>query len=421
MISIRQQSSSIGWQWSSDLLRLSTPIRSSMQADFRQLRHIHHATRTGVCYTSKSSRNVASIKGTVRQSQKGQPDHSWNQPFSPRSCSIPTNHRISRRVTYSTASTISTEPVIHDIFEPTSGTWQYLIADPSTSTAVIIDPVLNYDPATQAVTTQAADCLLSLIKAEGYKIDKILETHAHADHLSAASYLQKHLAQDQHHKPPICIGKRIEQVQKLFAERYGVPQEEYKAIFDRLFDDDETITIGNLKGKAIHLPGHTPDHLGYMIGGNYLPSIINLLHSYSQSPFLDNLFCGDSLFHVDIGTARCDFPGGDANDLFRSGRKLLSLPDHFKIWTGHDYPPEGRDPVPWVSVQGHKKLNKHLKDGISEEEFVTLRKERDAGLAAPKLLHQSLQVNIRAGHLPSPTKFGHRLLHLPLKLTGEAW
>lgn len=125
---------------------------------------------------------------------------------------------------------------------------------------------------------------------------------------------------------------------------------------------------------------------------------------------------------MDIGTARCDFPGGDANDLFRSGRKLLSLPDHFKIWTGHDYPPEGRsDPVPWVSVQDHKKLNKHLKDGISEEEFVTLRKERDAGLAAPRLLHQSLQINIRAGRLPSPTNFGYRLLHLPLKLTGEAW
>ncbi|KAF7527973.1 hypothetical protein PCG10_001907 [Penicillium crustosum] len=402
MISMRQQSSRVGRQWSTDLLGLSSrPIPTSMQLGFRQLRHIQQATPTSVSHTSKSSRNSLSVKGIVRQSQNGQSVHRRDQASSPRSCSIPTNHLISRRVTYSTASSISTEPVIHHVFEPTSGTWQYLIADPSTSTAVIIDPVLNYDPATQAVTTQAADSLLSLIKGKGYKIDKILETHAHADHLSAASYLQKHLAQDQGHKPPICIGKRIEQVQKLFAERYGVPQEEYKAIFDRLFDDDETFTIGNLKGKAIHLPGHTPDHLGYMIG--------------------DNLFCGDSLFHVDIGTARCDFPGGDANDLFRSGRKLLSLPDHFKIWTGHDYPPDGRDPVPWVSVQGHKKLNKHLKDGISEEEFVTLRKERDAGLAAPKLLHQSLQVNIRAGHLPAPTKFGHRLLHIPLKLTGEAW
>ncbi|QQK46658.1 Beta-lactamase-like [Penicillium digitatum] len=401
MFSIRQQSSCAGWQFSSDLLRLSSrPIRTSMLVDFGQLRHIQHA-RTGVPHTPKSSRNGASIKGQGWQAQKEHLAHGWNQPFSQNSCSIPINPTISHRVTYNTASTISTEPVIHDVFEPASGTWQYLIADPSTSTAVIIDPVLNYDPATQAVTTEAADSLLSLIMGEGYKIDKILETHAHADHLSAASYLQKQIAQCQDPRPPICIGKRIEQVQKLFAERYGVPQEEYKAVFDKLFDDDETFTIGNLKGMAMHLPGHTPDHLGYMIGAN--------------------LFCGDSLFHVDIGTARCDFPGGDANDLFRSGRKLLSLPDHFKIWTGHDYPPEGRDPVAWVSVQDHKKLNKHLKDGIGEEEFVALRKERDAGLEAPKLLHQSLQVNIRAGHLPLPSKFGHRLLHLPMKLTGEAW
>lgn len=125
---------------------------------------------------------------------------------------------------------------------------------------------------------------------------------------------------------------------------------------------------------------------------------------------------------MDIGTARCDFPGGNAKDLFQSCRKLLSLPDHVKIWIGHDYPPQGRNgPVPWMSVQDHKKLNKHLKDGISEEEFVTLRNERDAGLAAPKLLHQSLQINIRAGRLPLPTNSGYRLLHLPLKLTGEAW
>ncbi|KAJ5494488.1 hypothetical protein N7463_010575 [Penicillium fimorum] len=403
MITFRQQSSSIGRQWSSDLYRLSSrPIRTSMATGFGQLRHIQQAAQTGVSHTPTSSRNGTFIKGTIRQSQKGQPAYSLSRPFSPRSCSIPINQPIPRQVPYSTASSISTEPVINGIFEPVTGTWQYLIADPSTSTAVILDPVLNYDPATQAVTTYTADGLLSSIKEKGYKIDKILETHAHADHLSASSYLQKRLAQDQDHKPPICIGKRIEQVQKLFAERYGVPTEETTGVFDKLFDDDETFTIGNLKGTAIHLPGHTPDHLGYMIG--------------------DNLFCGDSIFHVDIGTARCDFPGGDANDLYQSARKLLSFPDHFKIWTGHDYPPDGRnEPVPWVSVQDHKKLNKHLKENICEEEFVTLRKERDAGLAAPRLLHQSLQVNIRAGHLPSPTKFGLRLLHVPLKVTGEAW
>ena len=284
MFRIRQQSSSIGRQWSSDLLGSSRPIRTSMLADVRQLRHIQQA-RTGVSHTPKSSRNDTSIKGIVHQSQASQPVHGWNQPFSPHSFSIPTNHLIPHRATYSTASTISTEPVIHDVFEPTSGTWQYLIADPSTSTAVIIDPVLDYDPATQAVTTQAADSLLSFIKAKGYKIDKILETHAHADHLSAASYIQKRLAQDQGHKPPICIGKRIEQVQKLFAETYGVPKEEYKATFDTLFDDDETFTIGNLKGKAIHLPGHTPDHLGYMIGGNGLPIITPLLRTLLTTIF----------------------------------------------------------------------------------------------------------------------------------------
>jgi glyoxylase-like metal-dependent hydrolase (beta-lactamase superfamily II) len=172
-------------------------------------------------------------------------------------------------MSYSTAST-PTDPKIHNVFEPTSGTWQYIIADPTTSTAVIIDPVLNFDPATQAITTNAADSLLVLVKKENYKIEKILETHAHADHLSAASYLQSRLA-DQYYRPPICIGKRIEQVQTLFARRYGVPKHEYRQVFDRLFDDNETFTIGNMTAKAIHLPGHTPDHLGYMIGGEYHP------------------------------------------------------------------------------------------------------------------------------------------------------
>lgn len=283
MISFRQQSSIISRQRSPDLFRLSSkPIRTSTLVDLSQLRHIQQATRTGISYTPDSSRNVASIKRAVGLSRKEQPGHSWNQPFSPRSSCIPTRHIVPRRATYSTASAMSSEPVIHNVFESTSGTWQYLIADPSTSTAVIIDPVLNYDPATQAVATHAADSLLSLIEEKGYKIDKILETHAHADHLTAASYLQKRLAQNQDHKPPICIGKRIEQVQKLFAERYGVPEEEYKGIFDKLFDDDETFTIGDLKGQAIHLPGHTPDHLGYKIGGNYPPAIMTLPHSYLQ-------------------------------------------------------------------------------------------------------------------------------------------
>lgn len=176
-------------------------------------------------------------------------------------------HATQGRASYSTEAVSSEEPTIHDVFESVTGTWQYVVADPSTLAAVIIDPVLDYDPATQMVTTNSADALLSLIKEKGYKVDRILETHAHADHITASSYLQKRLAQEQGHRPLIGIGKRIGQVQNLFSQRYGVPKEECEHVFDKLFDDDETFDIGNLKAKAIHLPGHTPDHLGYKIGG----------------------------------------------------------------------------------------------------------------------------------------------------------
>ncbi|OHE92975.1 metallo-beta-lactamase superfamily protein [Colletotrichum orchidophilum] len=306
------------------------------------------------------------------------------------------------RFPYSTASTGTTQPVVHDVFESETGTWQYIVADPSTKAAVIIDPVLDYDRTTQAITTSSADELLRLVKEHGYLVSLILETHAHADHLTAASYLQKCIAEEYGSKPLIGIGRRIAQVQDLFGQRYGVPSEERLDVFDKLFKDDESFSIGNLSATAIHLSGHTPDHLGYKIG--------------------DNVFCGDSLLHVDIGTARCDFPGGSANNLYHSGRRLLSLPDHVKVWTGHDYPPDEREgPVSWMTVRDHRKFNKHLRDGITEEEFVAQRKERDAKLGEPKLLHQSLQTNIRAGQLPQPTASGHRMLHLPIKLGDLQW
>ncbi|KAK7704523.1 hypothetical protein SLS57_010401 [Botryosphaeria dothidea] len=254
------------------------------------------------------------------------------------------------------------------------------------------------------MTTHTADSLLSLVEERGYNVDRILETHAHADHVSAASYLQSRLAQKQPSRPPICIGKRINQVQRFFGGRYDVPTAQYEGVFDKFFDDDETFYIGNLEATAMHLPGHTPDHLGYKIGVS------------------ENVFCGDCLFHVDIGTARCDFPGGSASDLFDSGRRLLRLPDSVKIWIGHDYVPEGRGaPVSWMSVGDHRRLNKHLKDDITKEEFVALRKERDAVLGEPKLLHQSLQLNIRAGRLPEKTESGHWMLRLPLKLKDALW
>ncbi|KAL6787226.1 putative metallo-beta-lactamase domain protein [Trichoderma sp. SZMC 28012] len=301
-----------------------------------------------------------------------------------------------------TASQKATEPIIHDVFEQDTGTWQYVVADPSTNIAAIIDPVLDYDRATQSITTRTADSLLALVKEKGYKVDWVLETHVHADHLTAASYLQRRLGQEQGYSPSVAIGKRIGQVQKFFGQRYGVPEEQYGVVFDHLLDDDETFEIGDLQAMAMHLPGHTPDHMGYKVG--------------------DNVFCGDSVFNADIGTARCDFPGGSSNSLYSSGRKLLSLPDNVKIWTGHDYPPQGRSgPRAYMTVHEHREQNKHLKDGITEKEFVSMRNERDATLAAPRMLHQSLQINIRGGRLPTPTEDGHRMLRLPLDLKGPEW
>ncbi|KEF52667.1 uncharacterized protein A1O9_11084 [Exophiala aquamarina CBS 119918] len=300
------------------------------------------------------------------------------------------------------ATAVAQQPIIHDVYESKTGTWQYIVVDPSTNKAVIIDPALDYDPATQTITFTTADALLSLVREKGYIVDMILETHAHADHLTAASYLQSRLEQEQGDRPFIGIGKRIGQVQKLFGQKYGVPVEEMEGAFDKLFDDDEVFHVGNLEATALHLPGHTPDHLGYKIG--------------------DHVFCGDSLLNVDIGTARCDFPGGSAQDLFKSGRRLLSLPDHVKIWNGHDYPSSTRtDPVPYVTVGSHREHNKHLMDGATEDQYVSLRRQRDATMGEPRLLHQSLQINIRGGRLPEPTESGQRFVHLPLKMLVEEW
>ncbi|AEO70880.1 uncharacterized protein THITE_2122716 [Thermothielavioides terrestris NRRL 8126] len=187
------------------------------------------------------------------------------------------------------------EPVVHPVFEPQTSTWQYVVADPSTNAAIIIDPVLDFDPARNTVSTKTADGLLALVKEKGYTIERLLETHVHADHLTAASYLQDRLAKEGK-RPPIGIGKRIGEVQQRFAKRYGIGMEECEGAFDNLLDDDEIFHVGNLEVKAVHLPGHTPDHMGYLVGSN--------------------IFCGDSIFNTDVGSARCDFPGGNAGDLY---------------------------------------------------------------------------------------------------------
>ncbi|KAK0744175.1 beta-lactamase-like protein [Schizothecium vesticola] len=252
------------------------------------------------------------------------------------------------------------EPIIHTCFEPRTSTWQYVVADPSTKSAVIIDSVLDFDLSTSTISTETADGLLSLVKENGYTVRHILETHVHADHLTASRYLQQQLEQtnpDQT-KPAICIGKRIHGVQERFAGRYGIEKAEYEGAFDRLIDDDDVFPLGELQVQAMHLPGHTPDHMGYMVGAN--------------------VFCGDSLFNTDVGSARCDFPDGNAHELYAS------------------------EPRAYTTVAEQKEANKHLKAGTSEAEFVAWRQGRDAGLAEPRLLHQALQFNIRAGRLPAP-------------------
>jgi glyoxylase-like metal-dependent hydrolase (beta-lactamase superfamily II) len=166
---------------------------------------------------------------------------------------------------------MSPEPLIHSVYEPITGTWQYLIGDPSTLHAIIIDPVLDYDPSTQTISTQTANSLLTLISHHGYQITRILETHAHADHLTAAAYLQRQLGKAQGSEPPVCIGKRIGEVQEVFGKRYRIPEGAYRGAFDALLDDDKEFRIGDIRAKVVHLPGHTPDHVGYIIGGNSEP------------------------------------------------------------------------------------------------------------------------------------------------------
>lgn len=288
----------------------------------------------------------------------------------------------------SIASTSEIEPEVQTCFEPVTGTWQYIVSDPSTHEAAVIDSVLDFDPATTRITTTSADALLSHIAERNLKITRIMETHAHADHLTASHYLQSKLVQLGHPKPKIAIGKRIVQVQKTFASKYGIPESELENVFDELWEDDQKFKIGQLEASVLHLPGHTPDHVGYKIGAN--------------------VFVGDSIFNPDVGSARCDFPGGSATDLWASTQRLLSLPEETRLYTGHDYPPstrEGGNAVPYTTVQEQRKGNKHVNVQATREQFVDWRRERDGGLGEPRLLHQSLQFNVRAGRLPGNGQF----------------
>ncbi|KAH6705361.1 putative metallo-beta-lactamase domain protein [Leptodontidium sp. MPI-SDFR-AT-0119] len=299
----------------------------------------------------------------------------------------------------------SMSPEVYSSFEPVTATWQYIVADPETREAVIIDSVLDFDPSVNRLSTKSADQLLSIISQNGLKPIFIMETHAHADHLTASRYLQQRLIELGHPTPKISIGKRITQVQATFAPKYGMNKEELENVFDHLWDDNEKFKIGCLDCEVLYLPGHTPDHVGYRIE--------------------QNVFTGDSIFNPDVGSARADFPGGSATDLYKSARRLLDLPEEYRLYTGHDYPPPEREANekgekfrPFTTVGEQKRENKHVKSGVEEETFVKWRRERDATLGEPRLLHQALQFNSRGGRLPNASEGGDRLLHVPLKVDG---
>ncbi len=273
-----------------------------------------------------------------------------------------------------------------------TGTFSYLVWDPTTSAGAVIDPVRDYDQPAARTSTTLADAIISEARARNISLTWILETHAHADHISAAPYLRSELG------GRVGIGVGIRAVQSRFKDVFNLGSEFQPdgRQFDHLFADDERFRIGRLEAQVIPTPGHTSDSVSYCIDGA--------------------LFVGDSLFMPDAGTARCDFPGGDAHTLYRSSRRLFRYPDDTPMYMCHDYGPGGREPRCRTSVGEQRRGNVHVREGISEEEFVQLRTERDATLGMPRLILPSIQINIRAGNLPSPEPNGTRYLKIPLDL-----
>ena len=281
-------------------------------------------------------------------------------------------------------------PAIESFYDPVTGTVTYVVYDMPHGRAAIIDPVLDYDPKSGRTSTASADEVIRFMRVGGLTVDWILETHAHADHLSAAHYLKEQLG------GKIAIGEHIRKVQQVFKRLYNLGREFAPdgTQFDHLFRDGETFRIGELTGEALFVPGHTPADMAYRIG--------------------DAVFVGDTMFMPDVGSARCDFPGGDAPTLYRSIRKLLSLPPQTRLFMCHDYPPAGREPKWECTVADQRARNIHVHDGISEEAFSEMRRKRDAGLEMPVLILPSIQVNIRAGRLPEAEENGVRYLKIPL-------
>lgn len=284
-----------------------------------------------------------------------------------------------------------TPPDITAFFDEATNTVSYLVVDPATRDAAIIDPVLDYDAASGEVDTASADRILAAVDERDLRVTLVLETHAHADHLSAAPYIKAKTG------AAIGIGEHIRDVQKIFRPVFAADDLKTDGSdFDRLFADGERFAIGSLEVEVIHTPGHTPADISYRIG--------------------DALFVGDTLFMPDYGTARADFPGGDARQLYRSIRKLLELPREMRIFLCHDYKAPGREDYAWETTVGAQRdASVHVHDGVSEDDYVAMREARDATLSAPKLLLPSIQVNIRAGRFPPAEANGVRYLKIPVK------
>jgi glyoxylase-like metal-dependent hydrolase (beta-lactamase superfamily II) len=281
-------------------------------------------------------------------------------------------------------------PVIQSFFDTATNTVTYLVHDPVTRKAAVIDPVLDFDPKAARLSTVSAEAVLASVRDQGLELLYVLETHAHADHLSAADHIRRETG------AKIVIGANIVQVQKVFGALFEADDvTEGESFFDILIEEGQSLPLGDLTIEVLHTPGHTPACVTYRIA--------------------DAAFVGDTLFMPDYGTARADFPGGDAATLYRSIHRILDLPPETRVFVGHDYLPEGRDTHAWETTVAEERAgNRHVHDGIGEGAFVAMRQARDATLAAPTLILPSLQVNIRAGGLPAASSRGRVFLKLPV-------
>jgi glyoxylase-like metal-dependent hydrolase (beta-lactamase superfamily II) len=282
-------------------------------------------------------------------------------------------------------------PKVTAFFDPDTFTITYVVQEPEGSACAIVDSVLDFDYASGRTDTRSADMVIDFVKREGLEVQWLLETHVHADHLSAAPYIQEKTG------GKIAIGENITVVQNTFGKVFneGTEFQRDGSQFDHLFKHGDSFHIGQMRGDVMHTPGHTPACLTYVIG--------------------DAAFVGDTLFMPDFGTARCDFPGGSADMLWESVQKILTLPDDTRIFVGHDYKAEGRDHYAWETTVGdQKRLNKHVGEGKSKDDFVAARNARDAQLAMPRLIVPSLQVNMRAGEMPPPEDNGISYLKVPV-------